>query len=212
MAHVFPSAWNAFCARVTHGRVKPPCGQTEYYPFRGLGNVKAENGAANVVAYVTAPYANGAIGYDPYAYALVANAPVLSLRNPAGRYVLPAAANVTAALTSAIINENPHSKNFLQEDLDPVYPSRNPRSYPLSYYSYLIVPRTGTRLPPQFTTAKGRTLSVFLDFALCAGQRQATELGYAPLPRNLVAGGLRQVLHIPGHVRIPTLAQCLKGR
>ena len=32
MAHEFPSQWNNFCATVSHGRVKPPCGQTEFYP------------------------------------------------------------------------------------------------------------------------------------------------------------------------------------
>jgi phosphate ABC transporter phosphate-binding protein len=211
MAHVFPGAWDAFCTRVTHGRVKPPCGQTEFYPT-GWGHVVAENGAANVAAYVTSRHANGAIGYDPYAYALAAHSPVLRLRNPAGKYVLPAAANVTAALTRAVIDEDRHSPNFLQENLDGVYVSRNPRSYPLSYYSYLIVPRAGTKLPTIFTRAKGRTLSAFLDFALCGGQKEVASLGYAPLPRNLVSGGLQQVGHIPGHVRVPTLAACSKGR
>jgi ABC-type phosphate transport system substrate-binding protein len=211
MAHAFPRAWDAFCTRVTHGRVQPPCGQTEYYPA-DWGHAVAANGAANVMAYVTSPHANGAIGYDPYAYALAAHAPVLRLRNPAGRYVLPAAANVTEALTRAIINEDPGSPNFLQQDLDLVYTFRNPRSYPLSDYSYLIVPRAGTLVPTIFTRAKGRTLSAFLDFALCRGQRQLVALGYAPLPRNLVSGGLREVALIPGHVRVPTLAQCTKRR
>jgi ABC-type phosphate transport system substrate-binding protein len=137
---------------------------------------------------------------------------VARLRNPAGRYVLPVQADVTIALTQAVIDENPRSPNFLQQNLNRLYVYRNPKSYPLSFYSYLIVPRSGTKLPPIFTTAKGRSLSTFIDFGLCAGQRQVAPLGYAPLPRNLVAGGLLEVRRIPGHVRIPSLSRCLARR
>jgi ABC-type phosphate transport system substrate-binding protein len=154
-----------------------------------------------VVVYVTSSQGNGAIGYDEYAYAVNAHAPVAWLGNPAGRYVLPAARNVTAALTAAIVNENPHSAHYLQENLADVYTSKNPLSYPLSYYGYLIVPRSGTRVPPIFSAAAGRTLSTFVIFALCAGQRQAAALGDAALPRNLVSAGLRQVAQIPGTSR-----------
>ena len=104
------------------------------------------------------------------------------LRNPAGKYVLPTAANVTTALSRAVINEDPHSRNFLQQDLTRVYTDTNPASYPLASYSYLIVPREGTRLPTNFTKAKGRSLSAFVSLALCQGQRQLSQLGYAPLP------------------------------
>jgi ABC-type phosphate transport system substrate-binding protein len=209
MAHVFPRQWNAFCQRVRPG-IKLPCPPTEFYPH--FGDAKSENGSNNMVTFIASHLSNGAIGYDEFAYALNAHVPVLRLRNPAGRYVLPTAVDVTVALTKAVINENPHSKNFLQQNLDAVYTFRDPRSYPLSDYSYLIVPRLGTRQPTNFTPAKGRSLSTFIDFALCAGQRQVTALGYAPLPRNLVAGGLLQVRQIPGHVAVPTLARCLRSR
>ena len=89
MAHLFPSDWNAFCTKVTHGRVHGTCGQTEFYPTSGWGNVKAENGSNNVATYITASYANGAIGYDEYAYALNSHYPVVKVLNPAGYYVLP---------------------------------------------------------------------------------------------------------------------------
>jgi hypothetical protein len=133
---------------------------------------------------------------------------VVQLRNPAGKYVLPTAANVTTALTRAVINEDAHSRNFLQQNLNRVYTYANPGSYPLASYSYLIVPREGTRLPVSFTKAKGGTLSAFVTFALCTGQRSLNQLGYAPLPRALVSGGLLQAAHIPGHGPIPSPAQC----
>ncbi|MGO8961783.1 MAG: substrate-binding domain-containing protein [Streptosporangiaceae bacterium] len=208
LAHSFPSQWDAFCAKVSYGRVKPPCGPTEFYP-EGWGKSVAQNGSNNVASYISARYGQGAIGYVEYAYALNAHWPVAEIRNAAGRYVLPTAVNVMIALKRAIINENPRSPEFLQEDLDQVYTDPNPRSYPLSSYSYLIVPRTGRRLPPHFARADGRTLSVYVDYLLCRGQAYSAELGYAPLPANLVRAGLRQVSHIPGHVRrVPSFAGC----
>ena len=94
------------------------------------------------------------------------------------------------------------------QNLDKVYTYTNPASYPLASYSYLIVPRTGTRLPANFTKAKGLTLSAFVAFALCGGQRHLSQLGYAPLPAALVRGGLQQAAHIPGHGTIPSPAHC----
>jgi ABC-type phosphate transport system substrate-binding protein len=211
LAHEFPRQWNAFCARVTRGRVKAPCGPTEFYPVSGPGwHAKGETGANSLAGYVTSANGNGAIGYIEYAYALRAKAQVARLRNPAGRYVLPAAASVTEALSRAVVDENSRSADYLQENLTGSYADKNPLSYPLSYYGYLIVPRSGTKVPPVFSTAAGRSLSTYVIFALCAGQRQAAALGGAPLPRNLVSAGLRQVTQIPGHVAVPPLSKCDK--
>ncbi|HEX9032257.1 MAG TPA: substrate-binding domain-containing protein [Streptosporangiaceae bacterium] len=208
MAHMFPAQWNAFCQKVKPG-IRLPCGQTEFYPL--FGNAKSENGSNNVATYITASYGNGSIGYDEYAYALNSHYPVVKLLNPAGYYVLPTASNVAVALTQAQINENPASPDFLQQNLDSVYTYTDPRSYPLSSYSYLIVPRAGSHQPTNFTAAKGRTLSTFVDYLLCSGQREVAALGYSPLPLNLVKGGLLQNSRIPGAVPGPsptTLAGC----
>jgi ABC-type phosphate transport system substrate-binding protein len=214
MEHLDPSLWNAFCQRV-HPGIKLPCPQTEFYP-PNFGNAKAENGSTNVANYITSSYGNGAIGYDEYAYALNSHYPVVAVLNPAGYYVLPSASNVAVALTKARINEDPHSQNFLQQNLDAVYTFKDPRSYPLSSYSYLIVPRHARGSPsppPEFSSpaGKGRSLSTFIDYFLCAGQAHIAELGYSPLPLKLVQGGLLQTDQIPGAIRGPnlrTLAGC----
>jgi ABC-type phosphate transport system substrate-binding protein len=202
MAHMFPKQWNAFCKQ-RKPSVTFPCGQTEFYPL--FPGAKSENGSNNVATYITASYGNGAIGYDEYAYALNAHYPVVKVLNPAGYYVLPSPSNVAVALTKAVINEHPHSANFLQQNLDAVYTFNDPRSYPLSSYSYLIVPRKGTHLPTNFSTAKGKSLSSYIDYFLCAGQRESAALGYSPLPLNLVKGGLLQSGKIPGAIRGPNL-------
>ncbi len=205
MAHVFPAQWDAFCRKVSNGRVKPPCGQTEFYPS-GWGAAVPQNGSNNVASYIAASYGQGAIGYDEYAYALNSHYPVVKVLNPAGYYVLPTASNVAVALTKAVINENSSSPDYLQQNLDSVYTFTDPRSYPLSSYSYLIVPRSGTTIPTNFTPGAGRTLSTYIDYFLCAGQRYAAELGYSPLPLNLVAGGLQQASKIPGAIAAPSLS------
>jgi ABC-type phosphate transport system substrate-binding protein len=208
MAHVFPAQWNAFCAKVSGGRVGGPghsCSQTEFYPEH-WGAAVAQNGSNNVASYITASYGQGAIGYDEYAYALNSHYPVVAVLNPAGYYVLPSASNVAVALTQAQINEDPSNPDFLQQNLDNVYTFKDPRSYPLSSYSYLIVPRVGKTIPSSFSKGDGRTLSTYIDYFLCAGQQYSAELGYSPLPLNLVEGGLLQSSKIPGAIPTPSLS------
>ena len=69
------------------------------------------------------------------------------------------------------------------------------------------MPRLKTKEPTNFTPAKGRTLSTFVDFLLCAGQsyKYTATLGYSPLPLNLVQGGLLQSDNIAGHIAGPNL-------
>ena len=200
LAKVFTTQWNAFCQKV-HPGITLPCGPTEQFPV--FGNATAVNGLGNVASYIAGSSSNGAIGYDEYLYGVIDRVPVLKLQNPAGDYVLPNALDVMTALKVALINENPDSPHFLQEDLDPVYQDKNPQSYPLSNYSYFVVPRTGTPLPVNFNNAKGKTLSLFTRYALCSAQRMVSAFGYAPLPPNLTAGGLLEIKQIPGHVAVP---------
>ena len=196
MSQVFPSEWNKFCERAHQG-IHPPCGQTEFYPQ--FGNAKAENGSNNVMAYITAGYGNGSIGYDEYAYAINSHYPVVQLLNPDKYFVGPTASNVAVSLTKAIINENKNSPDFLQQDLHLLYSFKDPRDYPLSSYSYLIVPREHTPEPTNFTNPKGFTLSKWINYVLCSGQAHLDTLGYSPLPKNLVQGGLIQNAKVPGN-------------
>jgi ABC-type phosphate transport system substrate-binding protein len=209
LASMFPAQWNSFCDKV-HPGIKPPCGATEYYPQ--FGRAKMENGSNNVADYITSSSGDGSIGLEEDSYALASDYPVVSVLNADGKFVQPTAANVTTALTKAVINENPKSKNFLQQNLSRVYTNKAPGSYPLASYSYLIVPREGTKIPPVFNDAAGATLSAFLSYGLCKGQDGLVALGYAPLPANLVKGALKQVGLIPGHGTVPTSCPSAKGR
>jgi len=173
------------------------CPSVSFYP--SFGNSKAQNGSNGVANYVSASYGAGAIGYDEYAYAKRLNFPVVSLLNKAGYFSQPTAGNVAVALTKAKINPN------LTQNLQSVYTNPDPRAYPMSSYSYMVVPTT-TAAP--FNTDKGKTLSTFINYFLCTGQQKADILGYSPLPKNLVEAGFQQVKRIPGHVNPPSINQC----
>lgn len=203
LAAVFPAQWNAFC-KMVDPHITLPCGPSVAFP--AVGNAKSEVGSNNVLTYIRSSAGNGGIGYAEALYGATSHMPALKLGNAAGDFVRPTGANVTASLSQATINEDPGSPHFLQVDLSHVYTSKDPADYPLSFTSYLIVPRKGTRLPTNFNKAKGLTLSTFLLFALCGGQQQVSKIGYARLPENLVKGGLLQVANIPGHTHVP--AKC----
>ena len=68
------------------------------------------------------------------------------------------------------------------------------------------MPRKGNKVPTNFTPSAGKTLSTYINYFLCAGQKYSAELGYSPLPLNLVTGGLAQAAKIPGAGPEPNLA------
>ena len=188
----YPALWDAYCAKAGRGT---PYGATSFYPVVNGSGFVTQNGSVGVSGYVSGSTAEGAITFVEYSYAQNARFPVAKVLNAAGYYVLPTAQNVGVALTAAAMNSDPASPNYLTEILDGVYTNPDPRAYPLSSYSYLIVP---TALQAPFTSAKGQTLGDFGYYALCTGQQQAADLGYSPLPMNLVQAGLLQLHRIPG--------------
>ena len=137
----------------------------------------------------------GTITYVEYSYALNAGFPVVKLLNKAGYYVLPTAENVAVGLLGAKINKDKSSSAYLTQQLTGVYRNTDRRAYPMSSYSYMIIP---TAVEGTFSSEKGRALGAFDYYFLCEGQQQAKQLGYSPLPINLVKAGLDQVRKIPG--------------
>ncbi len=190
MSKQYSSLWNSFCAKV--GRANP-CGLTSQYPV--AGSAKAQNGSLGVAGYVSQSYGEGAITYVEYSYALKSGFPVAKVLNAGGYYVEPTSSAVAVALLQARINTDANSTDYLTQILDGVYGASDKRAYPLSSYSYMIIP---TEAGGVFTTAKGATLGDFTRYLLCEGQQQAAALGYSPLPMNLVMAGSEQIARIPG--------------
>ena len=182
----YPDIWNAYCQKVGRGT---PCGFTSNFP--SSAGFVAQSGSLGVSGYVKQDQSVGAITYVEYSYAKAAGFPAVKVLNKAGFYVLPTAEAVAVGLLGSKINTD------LSQNLSGVYGSADKRAYPLSSYSYMVVPTSNDN---GFSNEKGNTLADFAYYFLCQGQQQADALGYSPLPINLVQAGLTQVKRIPGAV------------
>lgn len=177
---VHPTIWRPFFGQ---------SGLTEYFPRKG--SAIAQNGSDGVMNYVASDAADGAIGYDEYSYALGKNFPVAKIENANGYFTLPTQYNVAVALTSAKINQDKTSPDYLLQDLDQVYTQKDNRTYPLSSYSYMIIPTASD--DPRMTTAKRQTLVDYLYYSICEGQKEIGPIGYSPLPVNLAQASFEQI-------------------
>ncbi|GAA2014176.1 hypothetical protein GCM10009719_26030 [Nocardioides kribbensis] len=175
MDREYPSIWRPFFGR---------SGLTSYYPREGRAISQA--GSDQVMNTIASFAGNGTIGYVEYSYPVNKDYPVVKVLNRAGYFVEPTQYNVAVALTKASINPQ-----TLTQELGGVYANSDPRAYPISSYSYMILP-TGAK-DPRMTTAKRQTVADFLYYSLCAGQAKAGPYGYSPLPLNLVQAGFDQV-------------------
>jgi len=176
----YPSLWRPYFGR---------SGLTSYYPKKG--RMIAQSGSDQVMNTIKGFAGNGTIGYVEYSYPVNADFPVVKVLNKAGYYVEPTQYNVAVALTRAKINHDRGSQLYLTQILDDVYRNPDPRAYPVSSYSYMIIP-TGSD-DQRMTTSKRQTLADFVYYSLCAGQTSAGPYGYSPLPLNLVEAGFEQV-------------------
>ncbi|MBN9177884.1 MAG: phosphate ABC transporter substrate-binding protein PstS [Microbacterium sp.] len=176
MSKQFPSIWTR--------------GMTSQFPSL-TSAFKAQSGSLGVAGYVSQNYGEGAITYVEYSYALKSGFPVAKVLNNSGYYVEPTYQSVAVALMGAAINSD------LTQNLDGVYNNADARTYPMSSYSYMIVPLEPTKV---FTADKGKTLSKFANYMICEGQQQASALGYSPLPMNLVQAASDVITKIPGTV------------
>jgi phosphate ABC transporter phosphate-binding protein len=198
MAALYPNIWNPYCAKA--GRVSDPCGTTSLYPYLSTSDFIGQSLDSGVAGYVAQSTSEGAITYTEYSYAKLAGFPAAKMLNSAGYYTLPTVDNVAVSLTKAVINQDAADPAvYLTENLSHVYTDTDPRTYPLSSYSYMIVPTSTVK---GFTDSKGVTLSAFAYYVLCQGQQPMgnQQLGYSPLPINLVQAGFEQILKIPGAV------------
>jgi phosphate transport system substrate-binding protein len=97
---------------------------------------------------------------------------------------LPFAANISAALESATLRPD------LSQELSGVYASTNPAAYPISAYSYIVTQCSQsadrqTCRGPYANPGVAETLSQWMRYIACDGQRNMADIGYSPLPINL---------------------------
>ncbi len=113
----------------------------------------------------------GSLGYIEYGYAKQQDIPTATLENKAGKYIVPSSASAAQALSAAELPDN--LRAFVS---DP----EGEESYPIVTYTWLLAYENYDN--PQ----KLQAFKDVVNWSLAEGQTYAEELGYIPLPDNVV--------------------------
>jgi phosphate transport system substrate-binding protein len=113
----------------------------------------------------------GSIGYVEYGYAKQNNLKFAALENKSGKFVVPTDESASKTLEAVTLPENLRAFITDPEGAD---------SYPVVTYSWIMV---YTKYPD---AAKAKAIEAMIEYGLTEGQKVATELGYVPLPANVV--------------------------
>lgn len=114
---------------------------------------------------------DGSIGYIEYGYAKQQNIPSATLENKAGEYVAPSSESASSALGAATLPENLRAFVSDPEGAD---------SYPIVTYTWLLAYQNYS------DPNKLQAFKDVVNWSLTDGQDYAEELGYIPLPDNVV--------------------------
>jgi phosphate transport system substrate-binding protein len=115
----------------------------------------------------------GSLGYVELIYALQNSIAYGSVQNSAGAFVRASVESVTAAADAAATQM---PADFRVSITNP--PGQN--AYPIASFTWLLLDQN-----PQ-DKRQGKAMVDFLRWALTDGQAAAREMGYAPLPKNVV--------------------------
>jgi phosphate transport system substrate-binding protein len=152
------------------------------------------NGADGSDVASQSVYANpGSITYVETAYANLHHDPCAAVQNlPGDAFVQPSALHDATALLKATLLPD------LEQLLTNVYTDTDPNAYAISAYSYLVTQEG------QMNPARGAVLGRFIQFIACQGQQSAQQLGYSPLPPNLVEDDFQGITRINGAAPPPS--------
>jgi phosphate transport system substrate-binding protein len=115
----------------------------------------------------------GSIGYVELIYALQNKIAYGSVMNAAGEYIKASVQAVTAAASSAAANMPPDFRVSITN-------AQGKGAYPISSFTWLLL------YEDPKDKAQGKAMVDFVKWALSDGQRYCADLGYAPLPDNVV--------------------------
>ena len=181
ISHVAPDVFNPWAARnqfPTSVRIIQLDSSPSFVP-----KPYALGSSDQIAQFVASDAGRWSISYDEFGYAKVYGAPAAWVQNAAGQWVLPYAANISAALESATLRPD------LSQDLSGVYTSGNPLAYPISAYSYMVSQCQGADRPtckgPYANAGIAETLAKWWRYIACEGQVNMARIGYSPLPPNL---------------------------
>jgi len=124
---------------------------------------------------------DGAIGYVGLAYALSNELSMPLVENSAGNFPEPGVESVEAA-ADAVTQIGPNNEISLAD-----LPSSAADAYPISTYTYVIVP---------LESEKADALKKFITYAIGPGQEYGPDLDFAPLPKQVVAADKKAIAKI----------------
>jgi phosphate transport system substrate-binding protein len=127
-------------------------------------------GSSGVAATVS--QTPGAIGYVDVAYAKANHLKFLAMKNRSGKYTTPGLRGILAAATS---DQKPNAQTNELSIVNP--PKKYDLAYPISTYSYVIVPLQSTKAPE---------LKKFLFWAVTKGQAFGPKLLFQPIPKSVL--------------------------
>ena len=136
----------------------------------GVGG-KGSEGVTGIVKDIP-----GAIGYVELTYALTNDLPVALVENAAGKFVAPSAESASAAISA-------DAAKIAQDVRNPIVnpPASAPKAYPISGFTFLLVPENGP------DAAKRNMVKKFIQYVVSSdGQQMASALHYAPLPSSVI--------------------------
>jgi len=116
---------------------------------------------------------DGAFGYVELIYALQNHISYGSVQNMAGKFVTASIDSVTAAAAAA-------AKSMPADFRVSITNAPGEGAYPISSFTWLLLYQA-----PQ-DKAQAKIMSDFVKWALTDGQKYCKDLGYAPLPQNVV--------------------------
>lgn len=132
----------------------------------GIGQ-KGNEGVAGMVRQSPSSF-----GYVELIYALQNKMTYGAVRNASGKFVLATTEGVTAAAAAA-------AKSMPADYRVSITNAQGDTSYPISSFTWFLIPTHST------DAAKTQTLKNFLTWMLDDGEKEASSMGYAPLPTQV---------------------------
>lgn len=113
----------------------------------------------------------GSLGYVEYGYAKQNNLKFAALENKSGKFVVPTDESAAKTLEAVTLPENLRAFITDPEGAD---------SYPVVTYTWILAYKKYA------DAAKSKAVEAMIEYGLTEGQKVAKELGYVPLPPNVV--------------------------
>src|SRR4029450_3037183 len=133
----------------------------------GVG-ARGSSGVAGV-----GPRTEGAVGYADIAYALQNHIKFAAVQNNSGKWATPGLRSIKAASLADRKFSRPNERSIV----NPPKGKKLLRAYPISTYSYVILP---------LQTSKAALLKSFVTWAVTSGQRFGPKLIFQPVPLYVV--------------------------